>query len=68
MNGALHFDVSSFGISKWKLFMSQSIHKLCRMKQDNPMTVDFVRDEMTLKTILLVCDAMIIPMPWFHVL
>jgi hypothetical protein len=30
------------------------------MKQDNPMTIDFVRDEMTLKTTLLVCDPMII--------
>ncbi len=60
MSGALHFDVFSFGISKWKLFISQSIRKLCRMKQDNPTMIDFVKDEMTLKTTLLVCDPMII--------
>lgn len=58
--GTLHFDVSSFGISKWKLFISQSIHGLCKTKQDNPMIIDFVRDEMTLKTTLLVCNLMII--------
>lgn len=60
MSGALHFDVSSFGISKWKLFISQSIHRLCRMKQDNPMMIDFVTNEMTLKRTLVVCDPMII--------
>jgi hypothetical protein len=30
------------------------------MKQDNPMMIDFIGDEMTLKTILLVCNRMII--------
>jgi hypothetical protein len=60
MSGALHFDVSSFGTSKWKLFISQSIHGLCKRKQDNPMMIEFVKDEITLKTTLLVCNPMII--------
>jgi len=58
--GALHFDVSSFGTSKWKFFISRSIHGLCKTKQDNPMMIDFVRDEMILKTTLHVCNPMII--------
>jgi hypothetical protein len=60
MSGALHFDVSSFGTSKWKLFISQSIHGLCKRKQDNPMMIEFVKDEITLKTTLFVCNPMII--------
>jgi hypothetical protein len=60
MSGALHFDVSSFGTSKWKLFIFQSIHGLCKRKQDNPMMIEFVKDEITLKTTLLVCNPMII--------
>jgi hypothetical protein len=36
------------------------------MSKNNPMMVGFVREEMTLKTTLLVCDPMVIPIPWFH--
>jgi len=30
------------------------------VSQDNPMMIGFVRDEVTLKTTLLECDAMVI--------
>jgi hypothetical protein len=60
MGKALYFDVSSFGISKWKFLLFQSICKLCRTNQNNPMMIWFIGDEMTLKTILLQCDPMVI--------
>jgi len=38
----------------------QSIHGLCRINLDNWMMIGFVKDEMTLKTTLLVCDPIVI--------
>ncbi len=60
MAKALHFDVFSFGASKWKLLICQSTCRLCKMNQNNPMMIGFVGDEMTLKIILLVCNPMVI--------
>jgi hypothetical protein len=58
---ALHFDVSLFSAY-------QSNHGWCKVNQDNPMMIGFVRDEMTLKTTLLKCDPMVISnvlVSWF---
>jgi hypothetical protein len=57
---ALHLYASSLGISKWKLYVCHSICGLCKTSQYNPMMIGFVENEMTLKTILLICDAMVI--------
>jgi hypothetical protein len=50
---------SCCGVSKWKFFIHQSIHGLCRTSQDNPMMTWFLWDEMTLKTTLLVWELMV---------
>jgi hypothetical protein len=50
---------SYLGASKWKLFICQSIHGLCKMSQDNPMMIRFFGDEMTLNMILLKCNPMV---------
>jgi hypothetical protein len=43
-----------------KTFVCQSIDGLCKMNQDNPMMIGFVEDEMTLRTILVECNSMVI--------
>jgi len=48
-----------YGVSKWKLFICQSTLGLCGTSQDNPMMTRFLRDEMTLKTTLLVWEPMV---------
>ncbi len=55
-----YFGVISFTDSKWRLFIFQSIWRLCKMNHDNPMMIGFVGDEMTLKTTLLLCDPIVI--------
>jgi hypothetical protein len=60
MGMALHFDVSFFGASKWKLLICQSTCGLSKKNQDNPMMIGFVGDEMTLKINFLVCNPMVI--------
>ncbi len=40
---------------KMKLLVCQSIRRLCKTNHDNPMTIGFVGDEMSLKATLLVC-------------
>jgi hypothetical protein len=47
------------GVSKWKLIVWQSTHGLCETSQDNTMMTWFLRDEMTLKTTLLVWEPMV---------
>jgi hypothetical protein len=54
---ALYFGVVSFIDSKWKPL---SFQILCKMNYDNPMMIRLVRGETTLKTILLLCDPIII--------
>jgi hypothetical protein len=60
MGEALHLYAYSLGISKWKFYVCHSICGLCRTGQYKPMMIGFVENEMTLKTILLVCDPMVI--------
>jgi len=55
----LYFGVFLFIDSKWKLLVFQSIRRLCKMSHDNPMMIRFVRNEMTLKTTLLLYDLII---------
>ncbi len=56
---ASYFHVVLFIDSKWRLFIFQSTWGLCKMSHDNPMMIGFVRDEMTLKTTLLLCDPIV---------
>lgn len=42
-----------------KKIVCQSTHGLYKVNQENPMMIKFVRDEITLKTILLKCDPMV---------
>ncbi len=50
---------SCFGVSKWRLFVCQSIRKLYRASQNNPMMTIFLINEMTLKTTLLMWKPMV---------
>jgi hypothetical protein len=43
-----------FGISNWRLFVCPSACGLCNMSQDNPRTIMFFEEKITLKTTLLV--------------
>jgi len=56
---ALIFGIVLFTDSKWRLFIFQSALGLCKMHHDNPMMIRFVKDEMTLKTTLLLCDPIV---------
>ncbi len=55
----LHSKALCYGVSKWKLFICQSICELCRTNQDNPMMIGVFRNEMTLMTTLLVWELMV---------
>ncbi len=50
-----HSQALCFGVSKWRIFVWQSPHGLCKTSQDNPKMIMFSKDEMTLKTTLLMC-------------
>jgi len=54
-----HPEASCYGVSKCKLLICQSSHGLCKTKQDNTMMTRFFRNEMTLKTTLLVWEPMV---------
>ncbi len=54
-----HSKASCCGVSKWRFFICQSIWGLCKTNQDNPMMIGFLKDEMTLKTTLLVWKPMV---------
>ncbi len=56
---ASHFEASCFNVLKWKLLVYQSICGLCKKTQDNAMMIEFFRDEMTLMTKKIVCDAIV---------
>jgi hypothetical protein len=53
-----HSKALCYGVSKWKFRVCQSIHKLCRTSQNNPMRTWFLGHEMTLMTTLLVWEPM----------
>ncbi len=55
-----HSRASCCAVSKWRFLVCQSIHGLCITQQDNPMMTRFFKDEMTLKTTLLVWEPMVI--------
>jgi hypothetical protein len=55
-----YFGVVLFIDSKWKLLFYQSTQGLYKINNDKPMMIRFVRFEMTLKTILLLCDPIVI--------
>jgi len=46
----LHFETLCFGISKCRLFVCPSNCGLCNMSQDNPRTIVFFEEKITLKT------------------
>jgi hypothetical protein len=44
---------------KTPYMLESSIHGLCKVSQDNPMMMRFVRDEMIMKKIPLVCNPIV---------
>jgi hypothetical protein len=54
-----HSKALCYGVSKCKFFICQSNGGLCRTSQDNPMMTKKFRNEMTLKTTLLMCEEMV---------
>ncbi len=54
-----HFKALCCGVSKWRLFVCQSIRGLYKASQNNPMMTIFLEKEMTLKTTLLVWELMV---------
>ncbi len=42
----LHSQALCFGVSKWKIFVWQLTHQLCKTSQNNPMMIMFLKDEM----------------------
>jgi len=53
-----YFKALCYGVSKWRLFICQSICGLCRTSQNNPM-IRLLKNEMTLRITLLVWEPMV---------